>query len=270
MKIAFVGGGNMANAIIGGLLAAGRKPAEIVVVEIDPMARARMAMTYGVGVQEAIGPEIDAADVVLVAVKPQGMRQVAHALGARAPAALFVSIAAGIRIADLSRWMGGRNRIVRAMPNTPALVHAGMTGLHAGAGVDDGDRATAEELMRAVGATLWFEQEGDLDAVTAVSGSGPAYVLYAIEALEEAARELGLADSASRSLALWTFVGAAKLAIEKQEDPKVLRAQVTSKGGTTERALEVMEERGVKRHFVEAVKAAAQRSRELGDALGKD
>jgi pyrroline-5-carboxylate reductase len=260
----------MANAIIGGLLASGRKPAEIVVVEIDPQARARMAMTYGVGVQEAVGPEIDAADVVLVAVKPQGMRQVAQALAPRAPNALFVSIAAGIRIADMARWMGGRDRIVRAMPNTPALVHAGMTGLHAGPGVDDADRATAEELMRAVGATLWFEHETDLDAVTAVSGSGPAYVLYAIEALEQAARELGLADAASRSLALWTFVGAAKLAIERGEDPKVLRAQVTSKGGTTERALGVMEERGIKAHFVEAVKAAAERSRELGDALGKD
>lgn len=260
----------MANAIIGGLLASGRKPAEVVVVEVEPQARARMAMTYGVGVQEAVGPDIDAADVVVLAVKPQGMRQVAHALAARAPNALFLSIAAGIRIADLARWLGGRDRIVRAMPNTPALVHAGVTGLHAGPGADDADRATADELLRAVGATLWFEREGDLDAVTAVSGSGPAYVLYAIEALEDAARELGLGDAASRSLALWTFVGAAKLAIERQEDPKVLRAQVTSKGGTTERALSVMEERGIKRHFVEAVKAAAERSRELGDALGKD
>ena len=270
MKIAFVGGGNMANAIIGGLLASGRKPAEVVVVEVEPQARARMAMTYGVGVQEAVGPEIDAADVVVIAVKPQGMREVARSLAERAPNALFLSIAAGIRIADLARWMGGRNRIVRAMPNTPALVHAGMTGLHAGPGADDADRATAEELLRAVGATLWFEKESDLDAVTAVSGSGPAYVLYAIEALEQAARELGLADAASRSLALWTFVGAAKLAIERQEDPKVLRAQVTSKGGTTERALTVMEELGVKEHFVAGVKAAAERSRELGDALGKD
>ena len=260
----------MANAIIGGLLASGRKPAEVVVVEVDAQARARMAMTYGVGVQDAIGPDIDAADVIVLAVKPQGMRQVAQALAPRAPGALFLSIAAGIRIADLARWLGGRDRIVRAMPNTPALVHAGVTGLHAGPGADDADRATAEELMRAVGATLWFGEESHLDAVTAVSGSGPAYVLYAIEALEEAARDLGLADAASRSLALWTFVGAAKLAIERQEDPKVLRAQVTSKGGTTERALEVMEERGIKRHFIEAVKAAAGRSRELGDALGKD
>ena len=270
MKIAFVGGGNMANAIVGGLLAAGRKPAEVLVVEPDAQARARMAMTYGVGVLEAVGPGIDAADVVLVAVKPQAMRQVAHSLAPRAPGALFVSIAAGIRIADMARWMGGRDRIVRAMPNTPALVHAGVTGLHAGPGADDADRATAEELMRAVGATLWFEREDALDAVTAVSGSGPAYVLYAIEALEQAGRELGLGDAASRTLALWTFVGAAKLAIERQEDPAALRAQVTSKGGTTERALSVMEERGIKAHFVEAVKAAAQRAHELGDELGKD
>ena len=260
----------MASAIIGGLLASGRSPAQIVVAEIDPEARARMAMNFGVSAIEGPGPELATAETILLAVKPQAMRQAAQSLAPHATRALVVSIAAGIRVADLSRWLGGHDRIVRAMPNTPALVHAGMTGLHAGPGVDDADRASAEELMRAVGATLWFENEGDLDAVTAVSGSGPAYVLYAIEALEQAARELGLPDAASRSLALWTFVGAAKLAIERGVDPQVLRAQVTSKGGTTERALEVMEQHGIKEHFVAAVKAAAARSRELGDALGKD
>jgi pyrroline-5-carboxylate reductase len=136
--------------------------------------------------------------------------------------------------------------------------------------VSSDDRQAAEDLLASVGATLWFEREEELDAVTAVSGSGPAYVFYAIEALEQAARDLGLAEGASRSLALWTFVGATKLAIERGEDPAALRAQVTSKGGTTERALEVLDAAGVKANFVAAVKAACARSRELGDALGKD
>ncbi len=271
MKIAFVGGGNMARAIIGGLLAKdAAKAADIVVVEPDPSARLRLLAEYGVRAFEAAGPEIAGAEAVILAVKPQQMREAASRAAVALGDALYVSIAAGIRIDDLSRWLGGRRRIVRAMPNTPALVHAGITGLHAPAGVGDPDRAVAEHLLGAVGATLWFEQEGDLDAVTAVSGSGPAYVFYAIEALEAAARELGLAEGASRSLALWTFVGATKLAIERGEDPAALRAQVTSKGGTTERALEVLERADVKRHFVDAVRAACERSRELGDALGKD
>jgi pyrroline-5-carboxylate reductase len=156
------------------------------------------------------------------------------------------------------------------MPNTPALVHAGVTGLYAPPAVDRDDREAAQNLMASVGATLWFDREEDLDAVTAVSGSGPAYVFYAMEALEDAARRLGLADGAARSLALWTFVGAAKLAIERGEDPAVLRAQVTSRGGTTERALEVLEAAGVKELFIDAVRAACERSRELGDALGKE
>ncbi len=198
------------------------------------------------------------------------MRAAAEKLAAVAGDSLFITIAAGIRIADLSRWLGGRSRIVRAMPNTPALVHAGVTGLHAPEGVGENDHALADRLLGAVGATVWFDQEGDLDAVVAVSGSGPAYVFYAIEALEEAARKLGLPDGASRSLALWTFVGATKLAIERGEDPAALRAQVTSKGGTTERALEVLEAAGVKESFVEAVKAARQRSIEMGEAYGKD
>ncbi len=271
MRIAFVGGGNMARAIIGGLIAKeAAKATDIVVIEPDPSARLRLLAEYGVRAVEAPGAELAGIEVVILAVKPQNMREAATKLAGTAGDALFITIAAGIRIADLSRWLGGRKRIVRAMPNTPALVHAGITGLHAPAGVGDPDRAAAQHLLASVGATLWFEEEGDLDAVVAVSGSGPAYVFYAIEALESAARSLGLAEGASRSLALWTFVGATKLAIERGEDPAALRAQVTSKGGTTERALEVLEAAGVKQLFIDAVKAARERSRELGDALGKD
>jgi pyrroline-5-carboxylate reductase len=271
MRIAFVGGGNMARAIIGGLLAKqAAQAAEIMVVEPDSSARLRLLAEYGVKAIEVPNTDLAHAHVVVMAVKPQNMREAAGQLAQVAGGALFITIAAGIRIDDLSRWLGGRTRIVRAMPNTPAMVHAGITGLYAHASVGAEDRGHAERLMGAVGATLWFENEGDLDAVVAVSGSGPAYVFYAIEALEEAARALGLAEGASRSLALWTFVGATKLAIERGEDPAALRAQVTSKAGTTEAALRVLEAAGVKQHFLDAVKAARDRSIEMGDALGKD
>ena len=271
MRIAFIGGGNMARAIIGGLLAKqAAQAAEIMVVEPDSSARLRLLAEYGVKAVEAPGEDLAHAHVVILAVKPQNMREAAGKLSQVVGDALFITIAAGIRIADLSRWLGGRTRIVRTMPNTPAMVHAGITGMFAAEGVGEQDRGHAERLLGAVGATLWFEQEGDLDAVVAVSGSGPAYVFYAIEALENAARALGLPEGASRSLALWTFVGATKLAIERGEEPAALRAQVTSKGGTTERALEVLEAGKVKDTFVAAVKAARERSIELGDALGKD
>lgn len=269
-RIAFVGGGNMGRAIIGGLIARGTPARDIVVVEVDPAARLRLMGDFGVSTVESPGEAVAEATAIVLAVKPQSMRQVAEAVGRVAPDCLFISIAAGIRLADLCRWLGGRKRLVRAMPNTPALVHAGVTGLYAMEGVDRDDREAAENLLGSVGATVWFEEEAHLDAVTAVSGSGPAYVFYAMEALEEAARGLGLPEGASRSLALWTFVGAAKLAIEREEDPAVLRAQVTSRGGTTERALQVMEERGVKRGMIEAVRAACERSRELGESMGKD
>jgi pyrroline-5-carboxylate reductase len=270
LKLGFIGGGNMARAIIGGLVAKGARGADIVVVEIDAVARLKLVAEFGVAAIETPDAQLAGVEVVIFAVKPQQMRAAAQALAPHLVDPLLVTIAAGIRIESLSRWLGGLERIVRAMPNTPALVHAGVTGLYAPSVVGTDDRKAAEKLMSAVGAALWFENESDLDAVTAVSGSGPAYVFYAIEALERAARELGLPEGASRSLALWTFVGATKLAIERGEDAATLRAQVTSKGGTTERALEVLDAAGVKDHFVAAVKAACERSRELGAALGKD
>jgi pyrroline-5-carboxylate reductase len=270
MKIAFIGGGNMARAIIGGLVAKGTRAADITVVELDAVARLRLVSEFGVTAIENPGAQLASSEVVVFAVKPQQMRAAAQGVAPHLVDPLLITIAAGIRIDDLSRWLGGLERIVRAMPNTPALVHAGVTGLFAPPVVGGDDRNAAQTLMSAVGAALWFENEADLDAVTAVSGSGPAYVFYAIEALESAARELGLPEGASRSLALWTFVGAAKLAIERGEDPATLRAQVTSKGGTTERAIEVLEGARVREHFIAAVKAACDRSRELGDALGKD
>jgi pyrroline-5-carboxylate reductase len=230
----------------------------------------RLEAAYGVKAIEAPAAALGEADVIVLAVKPQNMREVAKSIAPHSANALIVSIAAGIRLADLSRWLAGHARLVRAMPNMPALVHAGISGLFALPAVSGEDCKAAESLLAAVGATLWFEKEDDLDAVTAVSGSGPAYVFYALEALEAAARELGIQEGAARSLALWTFVGAAKLAIERAEGPAALRAQVTSKGGTTERALQVLEAAHVKATFIEAVKAACERSREMGAAHGKD
>ena len=272
MKLAFIGGGNMARAIIGGLVDKGvARASNIVVIELDAVARLKLISEFGVQAIEKPGAELRGMDIVIFAVKPQQMREAAAAVAPHLTDPLLVTIAAGIRIDDLSRWLGGLERIVRAMPNTPALVHAGITGLHAPSVVGTADRETVERLLGSVGACLWFENESDLDAVVAVSGSGPAYVFYAIEALEQAARELGLQEGASRSLALWTFVGAAKLAIERSgESPAELRAQVTSKGGTTQAALDVLEGAQVKARFVEAVKAACERSREMGAEYGKD
>lgn len=269
MKLAFVGGGNMARAILGGLIARGTRPADVIVVEVDPAARLKLQGDFGVRAIEAPTTDLAAAGAVILAVKPQQMREATLRIAADLSDPVVISIAAGVRLETIAGWLG-RERLVRAMPNTPALVHAGITGLYAPPEVSEEDRKTADTLLSAVGATVWFPREGDLDAVTAVSGSGPAYVFYAMEALEESARRLGLSEAASRSLALWTFVGAAKLAIERQEDPRALRAQVTSKGGTTERALQVLEAAGVKELFIDAVRAACERSRELGAAMGKE
>jgi pyrroline-5-carboxylate reductase len=270
MRVTFLGGGNMGAAIIGGLVARGFPAASMTVIDPDTAAREGLASRFGVAVREAAGPSLPAADALVLAVKPQQMREAVKPLLPLDPSTVVVTIAAGIRIADLSRWLGGHAAIVRAMPNTPALVHAGITGLFAPPAVGAEGRGRAEKLLGAVGETVWLPREEDLDAVTAVSGSGPAYVFYFIEALERAGVELGLDPGAARSLSLGTFLGAAKLAQERAVDPALLRAQVTSKGGTTERALGEMEGAALKARFIEAVKAACARSRELGEQFGRD
>jgi pyrroline-5-carboxylate reductase len=269
MKIAFIGGGNMARALIGGVLRCGFSADDISVVEIDPSARKQLSEHFGVPVHEQPGDDVRAADVVLLAIKPQQMRSVGEQLRGLLRDQLVVSIAAGVRIGDLSRWLDGYARIVRVMPNTPALVAAGVSALYAGHAVGTADRDRAERILAAVGSTLWVEAEEQMDAVTAVSGSGPAYVFYFMEALQEAARELGLTAEQARQLSLQTFVGAAQLARDSPEEPAILRARVTSKGGTTERALSCMDADALKRKFIEAVKQAAVRSRELGEQLGR-
>ncbi len=273
MTITFIGGGNMASALIGGMLARDRAAADVRVVEPSAEQRAKLATRFaGIGIAAECGAGA-LADAVLVvfAVKPQQMREAARAVAPHLTAsAVVLTIAAGIRLDDLSRWLGGFSRVVRAMPNTPALIGKGISGAYAAAGVDASGRALAAGVLEAGGDVVWVADEAMLDAVTGVSGSGPAYVFYFLEALEQAARELGFAPEDARKLTYATFEGAVALAQAAAEEPATLRAQVTSKGGTTERALSMLEGDAVKAKIVGAVKAAAFRARELGDALGKD
>jgi pyrroline-5-carboxylate reductase len=275
MTTTFIGGGNMATALIGGMRARGAAAADFRVVEPLADARERLAARHpGLALfAQCTRDAMAGAALIVLAVKPQQMREAARTLApqlARVPAPVVLSIAAGIRIADLSRWLGGHDRIVRAMPNTPALVGKGISGVFAPSGVDAAGRALAASVLDAAGEQVWVADEAMLDAVTGVSGSGPAYVFYFLEALEEAARDLGFAAADARRLAYATFAGAMALAQASPEEPAVLRARVTSKRGTTERALASMETDAVKAGIVAAVKAAARRAGELGDEFGRD
>lgn len=270
MNISFIGGGNMASALIGGLVAQGFDAAHMRVVEVSEDVRDVLRTRHGVQVFAAVDATAVAGDVLVLAVKPQQLHEVAATLRPLLKRQLVVSIAAGVRAGDLSRWLGDYRALVRCMPNTPAMVGSGMTGLYALPEVTSEQRQQAETVLRAVGSTLWLEQESAMDAVTAVSGSGPAYVFYFMEAMQDAAVELGFSPAEARHLTRETFLGAAKLAASSEEDAATLRARVTSKGGTTERALAAMEEASVKAAIVSALHAAAERSRELGELLGKN
>lgn len=269
MRATFIGGGNMASALVGGLLKQGWPAADLRVVEILPQAREALARQFGVAVDAVLPDRFDAQEVVVLAIKPQHMLEAARDLRTRLGTQLVVSIAAGIRTRDLSRWLGGYEQIVRVMPNTPALVLAGVSALFAMPAVTADARARAERILSAVGGTLWVEREELMDAVTAVSGSGPAYVFYFMEAVMRAGEELGLAPEQARTLTLETFFGAASLARQSSESPATLRVRVTSRGGTTERAVNAMDAAAVKQHLIDAVKQAADRSRELGEQLGR-
>ena len=272
MKITFIGGGNMASALIAGLAGKLTDGANIHVVDPNAGQLVRLAAAYGVSTAQQVDAAVGRTDVIVLAVKPQQMREVAAALlphlGAAHP--LLLSIAAGIRGADLARWLGGYGAIVRTMPNTPALIGQGITGMVAMDGVSAAQKQAADDIMKAVGATVWLDDEALIDPVTAVSGSGPAYVFYFIEAMQQAAEELGLSSEQGKQLALATFVGAAQLAAQSSDEVAVLRERVTSKGGTTYAALTSMEQAGVKQAIVDAIKAAAARGRELGEQLGAD
>jgi pyrroline-5-carboxylate reductase len=270
LKISFIGGGNMATALIGGLAGKLTAGANIHVVDINADALQKLARQFGVTTAQQIDGAIAQSDVIVLAVKPQQMKSVVAQLQPHIASQLVLSIAAGIRALDLSRWMNGHTAIVRTMPNTPALIGQGITGMVAMGGVSKDQRDAADSIMRAVGPTVWLEDEALIDPVTAVSGSGPAYVFYFIEAMQQAAQEMGLTAEQGTQLAIATFAGAAQLAAQSPEPVSLLRERVTSKGGTTYAALTSMEASGVKDAIIQAMKAAAARGKELGEEFGRD
>lgn len=265
--IAFIGGGNMASAIIGGLIHQGQ-PASLIEV-VEPWAEAREALrkNYGIEAQAEAGPALQRAGIVVWAVKPQTFKAAAAQTKPFTQDALHLSVAAGIRSDSIAQWLGSE-RIVRTMPNTPALVGKGMSALFARPAVGASERAQVEAIMATTGEFLWVETERQLDAVTALSGSGPAYVFYFLEAMARAGASMGLSPEQAHQLAVGTFVGASELARRSDDPPAVLRERVTSKGGTTYAALQSMEKDAVGAHFEAAMRAAEQRAQELGDEFG--
>jgi pyrroline-5-carboxylate reductase len=270
VKIAFLGGGNMANALIGGLLAKGFDRDAVSVVEISTAARERLAAQHGVRASAAPDAATIQADTLVLAVKPQDMRTALQGLSSQIAGKLVVSIAAGVTLAAISRWLGGYRKLVRCMPNTPALIGAGIAALYALPEVGGEQREKAQTILSAVGEVVWVSEERLLDPVTAVSGSGPAYVFWFIEHLAATAQKLGIPQDTALKLAMQTVLGAAKLAAQSSESPAELRKKVTSKGGTTEAALKVFEAEKLAEGFARALEAASRRGAELGAELGKD
>jgi pyrroline-5-carboxylate reductase len=267
MKINFIGGGNMARAIIGGLKQNGLDMSAITVLELDAQKRIDLSQEFSVKTTDNYA-DFNDTDVIVLAVKPQQLKEVCGKLSSALKSQLVVSIAAGVRSKDISRWLGNYSAIVRVMPNTPAQIRAGISALYAMPDVNKTQRDQANTILTAVGKTLWLDDEAKMDAVTAISGSGPAYVFYFIEALQEAALALGLNAESSKLLALETFAGASLLATQSKDDIKTLRAQVTSKGGTTEQGVLTLETGNIKDIIHKAAKAAADKSAMLGDQLG--
>ena len=268
--IGFIGGGNMARSLIGGLIRAGYPADALSVADPNDAIQAALASDFGIHTTNDNQQIVDNCDVVVLAVKPQVLKTVATAIrpGQRQHQ-LFLTVAAGIRTASLANWLDANTPIVRAMPNTPALVQSGATGLFANTHVSSGQRDLAESIMRAAGLVQWVEDEALMDAVTALSGSGPAYLFLVMEAMEKAGQAMGLSAETARLLTVQTAFGAAKLALEIEEDPAVLRENVTSPGGTTEQAIRVLREEGLEALFDRALRAARDRAQELADELGK-
>lgn len=269
--IGFIGAGNMARSLAGGLLNNGWDKDKLVLSDPHPEQRQAVMEALGLVVFEHNQDVVARAQVLVLAAKPQSLRALALDMAAAVQKTqpLIISIAAGIRIDAIQRWLGGNLPIVRVMPNTPALVGAGAAGLYANALASDAQRDIAESIVRAVGTSVWLKDEALMDVVTAVSGSGPAYFLLVIEALEQAAIAHGLDHATARLLAIETAYGAAKMALEGGDEPATLRARVTSPGGTTEQAIKVLEDAGIVALFHDAVGAAVRRSQELADLLGE-
>ncbi len=259
----------MANALVGGLVAKGLAASSLSVIEISDTAREKIAR-HGVHVSTAPDAGVAKADALVLAVKPQDAKAALASVAAHVSGKLLISIAAGIRIASLSRWLGGHKRIVRCMPNTPALIGSGITGLFAGPEVGAEDRSSAQTVAGAVGEVVWVREERLLDQVTAVSASGPAYVFWLIEQLAAFAERSGIARADAMRLAKHCVLGSAQLAVRSSDSPAELRRNVTSKGGTTEAALRVFEEEKLAERFARALAAATKRGAEMGDELGGD
>jgi pyrroline-5-carboxylate reductase len=266
--LAFIGGGNMASAIIGGLIRQGMKPEQFLVVEPFAETAAKLLTDFGISALTVADPSLARADLVVWAVKPQVFREAAAPVMPHTCSALHLSVVAGIRTDSICRWVD-TSRVVRCMPNTPALVGQGITGLFPCPHVTPDDKALIESVIGTTGQFLWVEKESHLDAVTALSGSGPAYVFYFLEAMTEAGVGMGLSAAQAYQLAVATFSGASALAAASTESAVVLRQRVTSKGGTTHAAITAMDSAGLKPAFVQAMKAAELRARELGDEFGK-
>jgi pyrroline-5-carboxylate reductase len=265
--IAFIGGGNMASAIIGGLLKQGTPAANIQIIEPWDEQRAKLQAQFGITAAAAPDAALARAGTVVWAVKPQSFREAASQAGPHTRQALHLSVAAGIRSDSIAGWLGTQC-VVRAMPNTPALVGLGVTGLFARPAVTSAQRQSVQALIETTGQFLWLDEEQHLDAVTALSGSGPAYVFYFIEAMMQAGVQMGLSPAQARTLAIGTFTGASALAAASDDPPELLRARVTSKGGTTYAAITSMDKAGLQQHFMRALDAARQRAVELGDEFG--
>ncbi|NCP39240.1 MAG: pyrroline-5-carboxylate reductase [Rhodoferax sp.] len=266
-RIAFIGGGNMASAIISGLIKQGISANTIDVVEPAAEARDKLLANFGIQAQAAPAATLRNASLVIWAVKPQTFKDAALAVAAHTAQALHLSVAAGICSDSIATWLG-TERVVRAMPNTPALVGKGITGLFARAGASQADRDRVSQIIATTGESLWFDTEDKLDVVTALSGSGPAYVFYFMEAMTMAGTEMGLSREQAQQLAVATFAGASALAQASTDAPQVLRQRVTSKGGTTFAAISSMEDNDVRALFIDAMYAARERAKELGDEFG--
>jgi pyrroline-5-carboxylate reductase len=277
VHITFIGGGNMGRALISGLLANSFEAKQLSVVEANASTALQLHQDFGVQIIPALDQvafDFSKTNVVVMAIKPQDFNVVAKSLStklkhATAPGPLILSIAAGIRLKDMSRWLD-HERCVRAMPNTPALIGKGITGLFADAAVNASDRILAETICSAVGQAVWVNEEKLMDAVTAVSGSGPAYVFAFLEAMQSSGEKLGLDAATARKLAYATLEGASQLANNSDEHAGVLRERVTSKGGTTAAALDILKQLDWQGILEKAIDAASQRGKAMGDELGKD
>ena len=267
-KIGFIGAGNMARSLIGGLTASGIKSENIYTTDLSDEAKSALSNDFSVNTLSSNQELVDLCDVIVFAVKPQVLKEVATAIKAK-DASLYLTIAAGITSESLNNWLGSNKAIVRSMPNTPSLVLAGASGLFANSSASEEQKEIAESILRAVGLTVWVENETQLDAVTAVSGSGPAYFFMVMEAMEKAGVELGLSAETARLLAIQTGFGSTKLALEMDDSPEDLRQKVTSPGGTTEQAIRMFEEQGLIDIFSKAMKAAHDRAEELAKELGQ-